>query len=68
MAHSDLQNTIDAAWETRDQLTSATKGPVREAVEAALAGLDDGSMRVAEKTAAGWAVERRSARACPVFD
>src|SRR5258708_317902 len=58
MAHSDLQKTIDTAWETRDQLTTATKGPVRDAVEAALAGLDDGSMRVAEKTAAGWQVNQ----------
>jgi len=31
---------------------------VRDAVEAALAGLDDGSLRVAEKTAAGWQVHQ----------
>ncbi|MBI3513117.1 MAG: 2,3,4,5-tetrahydropyridine-2,6-dicarboxylate N-succinyltransferase, partial [Proteobacteria bacterium] len=58
MTQRDLEKTIDTAWETRDQLTSATKGAVRDAVEAALAGLDDGSMRVAEKTAAGWQVNQ----------
>ena len=31
-----LQATIDAAWEARDGINSATRGEVRDAVEAAL--------------------------------
>jgi 2,3,4,5-tetrahydropyridine-2-carboxylate N-succinyltransferase len=58
MTVADLEKTIDAAWESRDQLTPATKGATREAVETALAGLDDGSLRVAEKTAADWQVRQ----------
>jgi 2,3,4,5-tetrahydropyridine-2-carboxylate N-succinyltransferase len=58
MTASDLERTIDQAWDTRDKLTPATKGPVRNAVEAAIAGLDDGSFRVAEKTPAGWRVNQ----------
>jgi len=32
-----LQTAIDAAWESRDGINSATKGDVRDAVEAAIA-------------------------------
>ena len=46
---TDLQTTIDAAWDARETLGLATQGAVRDAVEAALAGLDDGSFRVAER-------------------
>ena len=53
-----LQTEIDAAWERRAELTPKTGGEVREAVEAALAGLDDGSLRVAEKVAGGWVVHQ----------
>ncbi len=49
-----LHSTIDAAWEARDQISPATKGEVREAVEAAFAGLDDGTYRVAEKVDGRW--------------
>ncbi|HUA51121.1 MAG TPA: 2,3,4,5-tetrahydropyridine-2,6-dicarboxylate N-succinyltransferase [Candidatus Sulfotelmatobacter sp.] len=63
MSQQDLEKTIDQAWETRDQLTPATKGPVRDAVETALAALDDGSLRVAEKTAAGWQVRQWAKKA-----
>ena len=56
---TDLQSAIDAAWEVRDTLTVSSGGAVREAVEAALAGLDDGSLRVAERDAQGaWQVHQ----------
>jgi len=55
---SDLEKTIEQAWEERDGLNSATKGPIRDAVEAALNALDDGSMRVAEKRGEDWVVNQ----------
>ena len=58
MSHADLQATIEAAWETRDSITTATKGAVRDAVEAALELLDKGQVRVAEKQASGWVVNQ----------
>ena len=51
-----LQTAIDAAWENRDSINSATKGEVRDAIEAAIAGLDDGSFRTAEKVGGEWVV------------
>ena len=56
---TDLQSTIEAAWDDRDALGLTTTGTVREAVETALAGLDDGSYRVAERDAGGtWQVNQ----------
>ena len=56
---TDLQSTIEAAWDARDTLGLTTTGAVREAVESALAGLDDGSFRVAERDASGtWQVNQ----------
>ncbi|OWQ94370.1 2,3,4,5-tetrahydropyridine-2,6-dicarboxylate N-succinyltransferase [Sphingopyxis witflariensis] len=56
---TDLQSTIEAAWDARDTLGLTTQGPVREAVQTALAGLDDGSFRVAERDAGGtWQVNQ----------
>lgn len=49
MSAAQLQSVVDAAWEARDGINSKTKGEVRDAVEAALAGLDDGTFRTAEK-------------------
>src|SRR5512142_3062447 len=49
MTTADLAGIIDAAWEARDTITTATKGSVRDAVEEALDGLDQGKLRVAEK-------------------
>jgi 2,3,4,5-tetrahydropyridine-2,6-dicarboxylate N-succinyltransferase len=54
----EIERTIDDAWETRDQITPATKGPVREAVEAALDGLDRGNLRVAQKEGSAWRVHQ----------
>src|SRR4051794_26752160 len=55
---TDLQNAIESAWEIRDQLNTGTKGAVRDAVEAALAGLDEGRFRVAERTGDEWQVNQ----------
>ena len=55
----DLQSVVDAAWEQRDQINPTTGGPVRAAVEAALALLDAGQVRVAEPMAdGGWRVQQ----------
>jgi len=58
MSHASLETAINAAWETRDTLNADTKGPTRSAVEEALAGLDCGDLRVAQKTEAGWTVNQ----------
>ncbi|WP_439817072.1 2,3,4,5-tetrahydropyridine-2,6-dicarboxylate N-succinyltransferase [Zavarzinia sp. CC-PAN008] len=49
-----LQTTIDDAWERRLEFDSSTRGPVRDAVEAALEQLDRGTVRVAEKSGGQW--------------
>ena len=46
---SDLAKTIDDAFEKRADVSPATKGPVREAVDTALDLLDRGEARVAER-------------------
>jgi len=54
-----LAETIDAAFERRDEIGAATAGPVREAVEQALVLLDSGAARVAERSADGaWRVNQ----------
>ena len=56
MTVTTLQSTIESLWDDRDALKPTTTGAPREAVEAALAGLESGAMRVAEPTADGWVV------------
>ncbi len=53
---ASLQHRIEAIWPRRETLSSATRGEDRDAVDAALDGLDDGSLRVAEPGASGWIV------------
>ena len=53
-----LQTTIDTAWEGRDTITTATTGAVADAINEALALLDSGQVRVAEKTDEGWQVNQ----------
>ncbi|NMW32179.1 2,3,4,5-tetrahydropyridine-2,6-dicarboxylate N-succinyltransferase [Altererythrobacter sp. RZ02] len=53
-----LENTINAAWEDRANVTQDS-ADVREAVNAALAMIDDGSARVAEPDGnGGWTVNQ----------
>ena len=56
---SDLQGTIEAAWDARDTISAETKGAVRDAVESALNQLDSGAARVAEPDSeGGWRVNQ----------
>jgi 2,3,4,5-tetrahydropyridine-2,6-dicarboxylate N-succinyltransferase len=56
---TDLQTTIDAAWEQRADFSPASQGRVRTAVAEALRLLDRGEARVAEPTAdGGWQVNQ----------
>ncbi|WP_324751870.1 2,3,4,5-tetrahydropyridine-2,6-dicarboxylate N-succinyltransferase [Roseovarius sp. Pro17] len=48
MSNAQLETAIEAAWEARDSITSATGGETREAIEATLEALDSGQLRVAE--------------------
>ena len=59
LARTDLAKTIDAAFERREEISPATAGAVREAVEHALDLLDRGAARVAEKAPDGsWRVNQ----------
>jgi 2,3,4,5-tetrahydropyridine-2-carboxylate N-succinyltransferase len=57
--NDQLKPVIEAAWETRAEVNTATTGEVREAVDAALNLLDSGTARVAEPGADGeWHVNQ----------
>ena len=51
---TDLQAAVETLWAERATVTPDTGGAGREAVEAALAGLDSGALRVAEKVDGAW--------------
>jgi len=49
------KKTIEDAWEGRASLSPASApGPLRDAVEEVIAGLDSGKLRVAEKAGGAW--------------
>jgi 2,3,4,5-tetrahydropyridine-2,6-dicarboxylate N-succinyltransferase len=54
----NLRETIEAAWEARDTIGAGSPAELREAVDAAIASLDSGEARVAEKTEGGWTVNQ----------
>ncbi|MEM1102547.1 MAG: 2,3,4,5-tetrahydropyridine-2,6-dicarboxylate N-succinyltransferase [Pseudomonadota bacterium] len=57
MNDDQLEAAIAAAWDDRDSLSASTQGAARDAVEAAIAGLDAGRLRVAERAEDGdWRV------------
>jgi len=59
MSPSEIEKTIEQAFEQRDGVGPSTKGAVRDAVEAALDLLDSGKARVAERGADGkWKVNQ----------
>ena len=52
---SDLQSTIDAAWDARSSLSPENAPPaIRDAVAHAIAELDAGRARVAERVDGNW--------------
>lgn len=64
MSHAQLETAIEAAWEARDTVTTATTGETREAIEETLHALDSGSLRVAEKRETGdWHVNQWAKKA-----
>jgi 2,3,4,5-tetrahydropyridine-2,6-dicarboxylate N-succinyltransferase len=63
MSHAALESAINAAWDARDTITPATKGEARDAVEATLAALDTGALRVAEKRGHDWHVNQWAKKA-----
>ncbi|HEY0234340.1 MAG TPA: 2,3,4,5-tetrahydropyridine-2,6-dicarboxylate N-succinyltransferase, partial [Afipia sp.] len=59
MSLAALETTLNAAFDARDTVNTATKGEVRDAVELALDMLDKGEARVAEPQANGqWKVNQ----------
>ena len=62
-SHAALEAAIEAAWEARDGITTATKGEARDAIEATLSALDNGSLRVAEKRGSDWHVNQWAKKA-----
>ena len=63
MSFDTLARTIESAFETRDAISPATGGEVREAVDAALDALDSGRLRVAEKSGPDWVVNEWAKKA-----
>ena len=56
---TQLEHVIEAAFDTRDTVTTATKGEIRDAVESALNLLDSGKVRVAARGEDGsWTVQQ----------
>src|SRR3954447_19944419 len=53
-----MQQLIDQAWEERGWIGPATKGDVRQAVDAAIAALDRGEARIADKSGGEWVVHQ----------
>ncbi|MFO7854442.1 MAG: 2,3,4,5-tetrahydropyridine-2,6-dicarboxylate N-succinyltransferase [Paracoccaceae bacterium] len=57
--HAALETAVEAAWEARAEITPATGGETREAIEEGLTLLDSGAARVAERGGDGtWRVNQ----------
>ncbi|MBT7907594.1 MAG: 2,3,4,5-tetrahydropyridine-2,6-dicarboxylate N-succinyltransferase [Marinovum sp.] len=64
MSNAQLEHAIEAAWESRDEISPNTTGEMREAIEDTLNALDSGALRVAEKQASGdWSVNQWAKKA-----
>jgi 2,3,4,5-tetrahydropyridine-2-carboxylate N-succinyltransferase len=56
--NDELRALIDRAWDERDSIGPATRGDIRQAVDTALAALDSGAARIAERGDGGWTVHQ----------
>jgi len=64
MSNEQLEVAIEAAWDARDTISTATTGEVREAIEDTLTALDSGKLRVAEPRENGeWHVNQWAKKA-----
>ncbi|WP_373356039.1 2,3,4,5-tetrahydropyridine-2,6-dicarboxylate N-succinyltransferase [Pseudoroseicyclus sp. CXY001] len=64
MSNAQLEAAIEAAWEGRAEITPATTGETREAIEDTLNALDSGALRVAERGEDGvWTVNQWAKKA-----
>ncbi|MFN4203661.1 MAG: 2,3,4,5-tetrahydropyridine-2,6-dicarboxylate N-succinyltransferase [Tabrizicola sp.] len=63
MTHAELEAAIEAAWEARETISPATRGEMRNAIEATLAALDAGKLRVAERRGQDWHVNQWAKKA-----
>ncbi|MDD7973330.1 2,3,4,5-tetrahydropyridine-2,6-dicarboxylate N-succinyltransferase [Roseinatronobacter alkalisoli] len=59
-----LETAIESAWDARDSITPDTRGQTRDAIEATLDALDNGTLRVAERRDSGeWHVNQWAKKA-----
>jgi 2,3,4,5-tetrahydropyridine-2-carboxylate N-succinyltransferase len=58
MTDESLRQGVEAAWEVRDSLGPDDRSELRDVIETALARLDSGEARVAEKGPDGWTVNQ----------
>ncbi len=64
MNNAELETAIEAAWKNRDEITPATTGETRDAIEETLNALDSGKLRVAARQADGsWHVNQWAKKA-----
>ncbi|MGB0968310.1 MAG: 2,3,4,5-tetrahydropyridine-2,6-dicarboxylate N-succinyltransferase [Halocynthiibacter sp.] len=64
MSNAQLETAIEAAWDARDSINSATTGEMRDAIEDTLNALDSGKLRVAEPREDGnWHVNQWAKKA-----
>ena len=64
MSNAALETAIEAAWDARDEITPATTGETRDAIEETLNALDSGTLRVAEPRDSGkWHVNQWAKKA-----
>jgi 2,3,4,5-tetrahydropyridine-2-carboxylate N-succinyltransferase len=55
---AEMRAVIERAWDEREGIGPGTRGEVRQAVDAALASLDSGEARIAEKQGSEWTVNQ----------